>query len=215
MQPNPALLLAKKFAKLKEAGKLDRKTVKIVPRGNFPALPYKPPRPSPGACATETSIASRGLEFLFLTASRTSEVIGAKWIEIDLDARLWTIPPERLKTGKKTRKPHVVPLSPRAIAILEEMREIRVSDFVFPGRFDGQPLARPGAARGGQEAGACPDRARPSLDVSRLGWRGDGLRRRARGACARPRRRAASKAATGAGRRSIGAALLWMPGQIS
>ena len=47
---------------------------------------------------------------------------------------------ERLKTGKKTRKPHTVPLSLRALAIVEEMREIQVSDFVFPGRFDGQPL---------------------------------------------------------------------------
>ena len=140
MQPNPALLLAKRFAKPKEAGKLNRKTGKIVPRGNFPALPHKDAPAFAGRLREMDSIASRALEFLLLTASRTAEVIGAKWTEIDLGARLWTIPPERLKTGKKTRKPHVVPLSCRAIAILEEMREVATSDFVFPGRFDGQPL---------------------------------------------------------------------------
>ena len=140
MQPNPALLLAKRFAKVKEAGKLDRKTGKIVPRGNFPALPYKGAPAFAARLREMDSVAARGLEFLLLTASRTAEVIGAKWIEIDLGARLWTIPPARLKTGKKTRKPHVVPLSPRAIAILEEMREHVVSEYVFPGRFDGQPL---------------------------------------------------------------------------
>jgi integrase len=140
MQPNPALLLAKRFAKVKEAGKLDRKTGKIVPRGNFPALPYKDAPAFARRLRAETSVASRALEFLLLTASRTSEVIGARWTEIDLGAGLWTIQPERLKTGKKTRKPHTVPLPPRAITILEEMRAIATSAYIFPGRFDGQPL---------------------------------------------------------------------------
>jgi integrase len=142
MQPNPARLLAKRFAKVKEAGKFIKRNgvLERVERGNFPALPYKGAPAFAGRLRGETSIASRALEFLLLTASRTAEVIGAKWTEIDLGARLWTIPPERLKTGKKTRKPHVVPLSCRAIAILEEMREVATSDFVFPGRFDGQPL---------------------------------------------------------------------------
>ena len=140
MQPNPALLLAKRFAKVKEAGKLDRKSGKIVPRGNFAALPYRDAPAFVARLREMGSVAARGLEFLLLTASRTSEIIGAKWIEIDLSAKIWVIPPPRLKTGKKTRKPHVVPLSPRALAILEEMREIRVSDFIFPGRFDHAPL---------------------------------------------------------------------------
>ena len=140
IQPNPALLLAKRFAKVKEAGKLDRKTGKIVPRGNFAALPYANAPAFVRRLRDETSVASRGLEFLLLTASRTGEVVGAKWSEIDLDAGLWVIPPERLKVGKRTRRSHAVPLSPRALAILEEMREIRVSDFCFPGRFDHAPL---------------------------------------------------------------------------
>jgi integrase len=142
MQPNPAGLLAKRFAKVKEAGKFIKRNgvLERVERGNFPALPYKDAPAFVAKLREMDSVAARGLEFLLLTASRTAEVIGAKWIEIDLSAKIWVIQPPRLKTGKKTRKPHVVPLSPRAIAILEEMREIRVSDFVFPGRFDGQPL---------------------------------------------------------------------------
>ena len=140
MQPDPALLLAKRFAKVKEAGKLDRKTGKIVPRGNFAALPYAAAPAFASRLRAETSIASRALEFLLLTASRTGEVIGAKWSEIDDAAGLWVIPPERLKVGKRTRRSHVVPLSARALTILEEMREAHVSDFIFPGRFDHAPL---------------------------------------------------------------------------
>ena len=142
MQPNPARLLAKRFAKVKEAGKFIKRNgvLERVERGNFPALPYANAPAFARRLRDETSVASRGLEFLLLTASRTSEVIGAKWSEIVDAAALWVIPAERLKTGKKTRRPHTVPLSPRALAILEEMREIRVSDFIFPGRFDNQPL---------------------------------------------------------------------------
>ena len=68
MQPNPALLLAKRFAKVKEAGKLDRKTGKIVPRGNFPALPYKGAPAFAARLREMDSVAARGLEFLLLTA---------------------------------------------------------------------------------------------------------------------------------------------------
>jgi hypothetical protein len=79
MQPNPALLLAKRFAKVKEAGKLDRKTGKIVPRGNFAALPHRDAPAFVARLREMDSVAARGLEFLLLTASRTGEVIGAKW----------------------------------------------------------------------------------------------------------------------------------------
>ena len=58
---------------------------------------------------TMDGIAARALEFLIFTAARTSEVLDAKWSEIDLDATIWMVPPERLKTGKLTRRPHVVP----------------------------------------------------------------------------------------------------------
>ena len=86
-------------------------------------------------------IAARALEFLILTAARTNEVLDANWGEFDLEAGLWTIPPERLKTGKLARRPHIVPLSARARDILREMAEIRSSYFVFPGRFQGELLS--------------------------------------------------------------------------
>ncbi len=141
-QPNPARLLAKRFAKVKEAGKFIKRNgvLERVERGNFPALPFKDAPAFARRLRDETSVAARGLEFLLLTASRTSEAIGAKWSEIDVVAKTWTIPPPRLKTGKKTKKPHVVPLSPRALAIVGEMHDILVSDYLFPGRFPGQPL---------------------------------------------------------------------------
>jgi integrase len=60
-------------------------------------------------------------EFLILTAGRSGEMRGARWSEIDLAAKLWTIPKERMKAGKV----HVVPLSARAVTILERMRALR------------------------------------------------------------------------------------------
>jgi integrase len=82
-------------------------------------------------------IGARALEFAILTAARTGEVIGAKWSEIDLEVRLWTLPAERMKGGRE----HRVPLGEPALAILEGMREIRVGDYVFPGAKSGQPLS--------------------------------------------------------------------------
>ena len=57
------------------------------------------------------------LKFLILTAARTSEVIGARWAEFDLEAALWTVPAGRMKAGKE----HRVPLSPPAVALLRAL----------------------------------------------------------------------------------------------
>jgi len=78
----------------------------------------------------EAGIAARALEFLILTAARTGEVIGARWEEFDLDAKVWTVPAERMK-GKRE---HRVPLSPAVIKILTTMRAETDGGFVFPGR---------------------------------------------------------------------------------
>ena len=58
-----------------------------------------------------------GLEFLILTATRTNEVLRATWPEINLDEKTWTIPGTRMKSGRE----HRVPLSDRAVAILERV----------------------------------------------------------------------------------------------
>jgi integrase len=82
-------------------------------------------------------IVARALEFIILTAARTGEVIAATWDEIDFDAEVWTVPAERMKSGK----PHRVPLVPRALEILRQLHETRVSQFVFPGWKRGEHLS--------------------------------------------------------------------------
>jgi integrase len=81
------------------------------------------------------SIAARALEFTILCAARTGEAIGARWSEIDLDARLWTIPAGRMKA----RKQHRVPLTGRALEILRDLP--READFVFPGSRKGAAIS--------------------------------------------------------------------------
>lgn len=77
------------------------------------------------------------LEFLILCASRSGEVRGAAWSEINLGKAVWTIPALRMKTGMtgKAPRPHTVPLSPQAVAVLDEAKDLwpRTS-LIFPGR---------------------------------------------------------------------------------
>lgn len=71
------------------------------------------------------------LELLILTGARSGEVRGMRWGELDLDARLWTIPATRMKA----KMPHRVPLTPRAIELLEERLATRAdSPLVFVSR---------------------------------------------------------------------------------
>jgi integrase len=76
------------------------------------------------------SIPARGIEFLIMTAARSGEVLGATWSEIDFAAKVWTIPADRMKAERD----HRVPLSGRAMQILERLAPVRTSAFVFPGR---------------------------------------------------------------------------------
>ena len=78
---------------------------------------------------TQEGIAARALAFTILTGARTGEAIGAKWEEVDLAAKVWTIPASRMKAGKA----HRVPLAPAAVEILEQAAERRENDYVFPG----------------------------------------------------------------------------------
>jgi integrase len=71
----------------------------------------------------------RALIFLILTMTRPSEALGAMWSEIDEKNRLWIIPPERMKSGRE----HTVPLSSQAWSVIEEMKSIRKSDYIFYG----------------------------------------------------------------------------------
>lgn len=73
------------------------------------------------------------IELQLLTLVRPSEASGARWEEIDLDAKLWTIPAERMKAKRE----HVVPLSPQALQVLGFMKSISEHrEHVFPSRND-------------------------------------------------------------------------------
>jgi integrase len=82
------------------------------------------------------SVAARAVEFTILTAVRTGEARFATWDEINFDTQRWTIPAERTKT----RKPHVVPLAPRAIELLKALPREHGTPYVFIGIKIGQPL---------------------------------------------------------------------------
>lgn len=92
------------------------------------AMPYAQVPAFMAELRTCDGIAARGLEFTVLTAARTGEVLGAKWSELDLAARTWTIPAVRMKSNRE----HRVPLCDRAVAILDGLPHS--TDLVFPGR---------------------------------------------------------------------------------
>lgn len=89
------------------------------------------------------------LEFLILTAARSGEAREARWDEIDMAAKVWEIPASRMKM----KRPHRVPLSPRAIEIVRQAETLRpaipaipaietqASPFIFPGQRPGRPLS--------------------------------------------------------------------------
>jgi integrase len=93
------------------------------------ALPYAEIPAFVAALRGRDAVAARALEFAILTAARTGEVLGATWSEIDLDARVWTIPAERMKSGRE----HRVPLVDRAIEIIKNMVASKQNDYIFYG----------------------------------------------------------------------------------
>lgn len=82
-------------------------------------------------------VSAMALEFTTLTASRTGEVIAATWAEFDLDAKVWTVPAERMKAGRE----HRVPLSPRALEILKATPRENKNPHVFIGGKKGAGLS--------------------------------------------------------------------------
>jgi integrase len=96
-------------------------------RPHHEALPYSEVPAFMGRLREHEDVASRALEFAILCAARSGEVRGMLWSEVDLETKVWNIPAARMKSGR----PHSVPLSDRALAIVEEM-DTR-GEFVFAG----------------------------------------------------------------------------------
>lgn len=109
-------------------GQLLPKARKIAKVKHQPALPYRQINAFVQALRVKKGVSPKAFEFLILTATRSGEVLGAKWDEFDLEAKVWTIPAERMKAGRE----HRVPLSGRAITIINEMLAGRQCDYVFP-----------------------------------------------------------------------------------
>lgn len=107
-----------------------------IEQDHHAALPYEEVGALIAKLHNRASTAAIALEFAILTAARAGEVLGARWEEIDLDDKLWSIPGERMKGGKT----HVIPLSDRALEILRAVSDAKTGDYVFPGR-DGGPLS--------------------------------------------------------------------------
>jgi integrase len=79
------------------------------------------------------------LEATILTATRSGEVRGARWPELNEDFTVWTVPAKRMKAGVA----HSVPLSPQAADVFRQAARIRIKDcdLVFPGQISGSPLS--------------------------------------------------------------------------
>jgi integrase len=121
-------------------GHLDKLLPKraLLTRGHHKAMPFAEVPAFVSRLRAMLGAAPRVLEFAILTAARSGEVLGARWDEIDLEGKVWTVLAHRMKAGKE----HRVPLSDRVMAILNELQQARVSDFVFPGFKHGLPLSR-------------------------------------------------------------------------
>ncbi|MFY9955657.1 tyrosine-type recombinase/integrase, partial [Bradyrhizobium sp.] len=102
----------------------------IKPVVHHPAVPHADVAAVMEKLANRHEVAASALAFTILTAARSGEVMGAKWeTEIDLEAKLWTVPAARMKAGRE----HKVPLSDAAIKILTKMRaEHGAGAYVFP-----------------------------------------------------------------------------------
>lgn len=103
-------------------------------KGHHAAMPWQAVPAFVMALREKDGIAARALEFTILTAARSGEVRGATWGEFDLDNGLWTVPAGRMKA----KVLHRVPLSDRAVELVEAMRPLRPRHepekaLVFPG----------------------------------------------------------------------------------
>ncbi|MEP9354835.1 integrase arm-type DNA-binding domain-containing protein [Xanthobacter sp. KR7-65] len=130
---NPARWRGHLDALLPKRQKLQRGHHAAMPYSDVPAF-VKRLRALKGATAL-------ALEFLILTAARTGEVRGATWAEIDLEAKVWTVPASRMKAGKV----HRVPLTAVMLDALERAKNLQPDPgrdkFIFPGGRRGQPLS--------------------------------------------------------------------------
>jgi integrase len=110
-------------------------------RGHHAAMPYAEVPAFMARLAEFSGATPLAFRFLVLTAARTGEVRGATWTEIDLDAKVWTVPAARMKAGRG----HRVPLSDAALEVLTQAKALQDQPegkaWLFPGAKEGKPLS--------------------------------------------------------------------------
>lgn len=109
---------------------------KIAEVKHHAALPYNQMSQFIAKLRGQAGMAPLALEFAILTAARTGEIIGARWNEIDLVTKVWTVPASRMKGGRE----HRVPLAVEASTVLNKVGKGDGEDFVFAGP-NKQPLS--------------------------------------------------------------------------
>lgn len=107
-------------------------------RGRHPSLPYAQMPEFMAALRAREALAARALEFLILTNVRTSAALQARWADVDLKARVWTVPTAHLKDRLTRREPFRVPLSEPALALLDALP--RIGEHLFPS-YAGGPMS--------------------------------------------------------------------------
>jgi integrase len=112
---------------------------KIAKVKHHPALPWQQAPAFMARLREVKEISARALEFAILTGCRTGEVRLATWSEVDLEAKVWTVPAERMKGGEE----HRVPLSAPALETLAAVRQLRGGP-LFPGRNLRSPMGENG-----------------------------------------------------------------------
>jgi integrase len=105
-------------------------------RGHHAALPWNEIPALVHLLEVRDGVAALAFRFLILTATRTSEVLNARWDEIDFETETWTVPAERMKS----RRQHRIPLSKAALAILKQLKGNH-QNFIFPAPSDARPLS--------------------------------------------------------------------------
>lgn len=126
---------ARKLHKDENPARLVRNLDRLEPkhgkrkRRHHPSLHYRELPRFMQQLREHDGISAAALHFLILTAARTSEVTGARWNEIDLVRKIWTVPAERMKA----RVEHRVPLTKEAVEVLRTLPRINGTSHVFPG----------------------------------------------------------------------------------
>lgn len=137
-------------------------------RGHHAAVGYKALPDVISTLRQAVSVSARAVEFVALTAARSNEARSMMWDEIDFEEKLWTVPAARMKAAKE----HEVPLSARAIEILQTQRQCATSELVFEGEKAGKPISDTAMVKVFRSSGA-GDATLHGLRSSFRDWAGD------------------------------------------